>query len=133
MPQITAGQASQCATCETRCVDVGQPLHSPVTISQVCARGHVAIIQVLMPPACHVAACVMQVRVQHSPYGPCTYVVKGLDNRSAERLSFKLDDGTQTTVAQYFKKTYNVNLLHGSTWPCVMVSKKAAIPLELCT
>lgn len=60
-------------------------------------------------------------------------MVKGLDARAATKFSFKAAGGTSTTVAAYFKQTYGVVLKHGNDWPCVMVSKTAAIPLELCT
>lgn len=59
-------------------------------------------------------------------------VVKGLDARPAARFTF-MADGKSQSVAAYFKRTYGIDLQHGGDWPCVMVSKTAAIPLELCT
>jgi hypothetical protein len=57
--------------------------------------------------------------------------VRAVDARSARSYSFKLGDGKTTTVQQYFKDTHNINLQHPD-WPCIMISKTAAIPLELC-
>lgn len=73
-----------------------------------------------------------QVRVSYLP-SDRTMVVKGLVARPASRYGFKLGDGSTTTVEVYFRKTHNIQLKHASDWPCVMVSKTAAIPMELCT
>jgi hypothetical protein len=59
-------------------------------------------------------------------------VVKGLVARSPADYKFTADS-KETSVAQHFRTTYGVQLQHSRDWPCVMISKTAAIPLELCT
>jgi hypothetical protein len=72
------------------------------------------------------------VQLDYFTTGPRVVVVKGLDARTPARFTFK--DGAATkSVAAYYRDTYNISLKHGSDWPCVMISKTAAIPLELCT
>jgi hypothetical protein len=74
----------------------------------------------------------VQVRADYFPSGPQTLTIKSLDPRPASRFSFKMD-GTSTTVAAYFRKTHGIQLKHADDWPCVMISKTAAIPMELLT
>lgn len=75
----------------------------------------------------------LQIRVDYFPTSPRSFSIKALDARPASKFSFKGDDGKSMTVAAYFKKTYGITLKHADDWPCVMVSKTAAIPMELCT
>lgn len=58
--------------------------------------------------------------------------LRALDARPARKYTFKLD-GKAVTVEQYFEQTYGIKLKHADDWPCVLVSKTAAIPMELCT
>ncbi|KAJ3509687.1 hypothetical protein NLJ89_g5086 [Agrocybe chaxingu] len=58
-------------------------------------------------------------------------VVRGLSRQSANVLTFKLHNGTQTTVSQYFQ-SLNMPLRY-PTVICVQVGTNAMIPLEKCT
>ncbi|KAF8072802.1 AGO3 [Scenedesmus sp. PABB004] len=66
------------------------------------------------------------------PTGAQSRVVRGLDARPPARYTFKPPDGSTTTVAAHWAAAHGVTLAHGHDWPCVMVSARAAIPLELC-
>lgn len=57
-------------------------------------------------------------------------VIKEISKESAEQKSFDIE-GRPTSIAQYWRDTYNVSLRHPE-WPCVRVSKNAWIPIELC-
>jgi eukaryotic translation initiation factor 2C len=74
----------------------------------------------------------LQVHVEYLPSGTRTMTVKGLDAKSAGSFSFKPKGGVAITVEAYFQQAYGIKLQHPD-WPCVMVSKTAAIPMELCT
>lgn len=55
-------------------------------------------------------------------------VVKKISDRGASSLTFKLREGGQMTVAGYFKKTYNRELLYPSLF-CVEVSPSLLLNL----
>lgn len=82
------------------------------------------------PASCCVSAA--QIQVNYLPGSPQSRTLRALDARPAARYTFKLDSRTMT-VEQYFQQTYGISLAHADDWPCVLVSKTAAIPLELCT
>jgi eukaryotic translation initiation factor 2C len=58
--------------------------------------------------------------------------VQAVSRENARSLSFQLDDGTKSTVEQYFLKTYNIRLAF-PLLPCVRLSKRAFYPMELVT
>jgi hypothetical protein len=74
----------------------------------------------------------VQVQVSYLPGSPQSRTLQALDARPARKFTFKLE-GRETTVEDYFAQTYGIKLQHADDWPCVMVSKTAAIPMELCT
>lgn len=78
------------------------------------------------------AALPVQVQVSYLPGGPQSRTLQAIDARPARKFTFKLD-GKATTVEDYFAQSYDIKLKHAHDWPCVMVSKTAAIPMELCT
>jgi eukaryotic translation initiation factor 2C len=57
------------------------------------------------------------------------YKVKGLTNKSASQIQVEID-GKKTTVAEYFKKTYNLKLAYPNL-PCITsgATGKVMIPL----
>jgi len=72
-----------------------------------------------------------QVKTSYMGTSPRIMKVKALAASSARDYRFRGSSGSSVTVQQYFRSTYNVSLKHPD-WPCVMISKTAAIPLELC-
>lgn len=58
-------------------------------------------------------------------------VVKKISPAGASDLQFKLRDGRQISVAEYFRSTMNRPLRYPDL-PCVEVGSGALIPLELC-
>ncbi|KAH8105885.1 argonaute-like protein [Cristinia sonorae] len=58
-------------------------------------------------------------------------VIKKISDRGASTLTFNLHDGGQSTVAQYFQRTYNRALQYPTVF-CVEVGNGAMIPAELC-
>ncbi len=67
-----------------------------------------------------------QVRTSRTPR-----VVKKVTNAGAADLTFRLREGQQMTVAEYFRVTYNKRLTFPNL-PCVEVGSGALLPLELC-
>jgi hypothetical protein len=58
--------------------------------------------------------------------------VEGVSRKSAFNVTFQCD-GVEVSVANFFEKTYNYRLKYPNL-PCIIAgSKKAHIPLELCT
>jgi len=58
-------------------------------------------------------------------------VLKKISNVSAANYKFKLSDGTETNVAQYFRSMGTV--LQYPNYVCIETSTGAAFPIELCT
>lgn len=58
-------------------------------------------------------------------------VVKKITNAGANQLNFRLREGQQMTVSDYFLRTHNRRLTF-PTLPCVEVGSGALLPLELC-
>jgi len=62
------------------------------------------------------------------------YRISKLTPETADKRTFKLDDGSSMSVGQYFKKTYGRSLRHGNL-PCVLVGdvkRGIALPMEVC-
>jgi eukaryotic translation initiation factor 2C len=57
--------------------------------------------------------------------------LKGFENVSVTKFTFKLENGTSSSVAAYFKANYGVTLKQPN-WPCARISKTAVWPIELC-
>ncbi|KAI9140301.1 Piwi domain-containing protein [Paraphysoderma sedebokerense] len=60
--------------------------------------------------------------------------VARISKDSAERVVFKLQDGSSSTVGQYFRQTYGRSLEYGNL-PCVLVGdvkKGVYLPMEVC-
>lgn len=84
------------------------------------------IMLVLLPAA--------QVCVSYGPGQPAqSRVVRALDVRPPTKYRFRpVGGGNETNVAAYWAATRpQLKLKHAGDWPCVMISKTAAIPLEL--
>lgn len=58
-------------------------------------------------------------------------VVKKISTAGAADLQFKLRDGGQTSVAEYFRRVLNSSLRFPDL-PCVEVGSGALVPIELC-
>ncbi|CAN8002960.1 unnamed protein product, partial [Ixodes hexagonus] len=75
----------------------------------------------------------LKVAVMHLPY-PRKYRVVKVTRESARAIRFKLDDGSQISVADYFRKKYP-NFAKYPQLPCIMagsVTRPNYIPLEAC-
>ncbi|GAA5918294.1 hypothetical protein JCM6882_006321 [Rhodosporidiobolus microsporus] len=57
--------------------------------------------------------------------------IRSLSPKNARLSKFKTEDGREMSVENYFLETYNVHLQHPD-WPCVLVSKVAWWPIEVC-
>ncbi|GJN91402.1 hypothetical protein Rhopal_004423-T1 [Rhodotorula paludigena] len=56
--------------------------------------------------------------------------IRSITSESARDYHFQTETGT-TNVANYFRSAYGVNLRHPE-WPCVLVTRTARWPIELC-
>ncbi|GAA6043764.1 hypothetical protein JCM8097_006662 [Rhodosporidiobolus ruineniae] len=57
--------------------------------------------------------------------------ISGFTPQGARATEFQLANGTTTNVFDYFRNQFNVQLRHPD-FPCVLISKRAAWPIEIC-
>ncbi|EIE85427.1 hypothetical protein G6F46_009276 [Rhizopus delemar] len=73
----------------------------------------------------------LRIQVVHRGEKKPRYKITKLTLSSAESTNFKLEDGTETSVANYFVKQYNRRLNYPFL-PCIVVKKDIFLPMEVC-